>query len=245
MPTRRPKVPRAQHSSGTGAAQPPVTGQHSGPDGQASHAAGAGHSRHHVGSGARPGTGSSPASRGVSNGTGVPAHGRSSAPADWLRRMRLLAGGGADGASAVAAGDSPEEELRPVPARAFSGRMLALAVVLLTITVLLAPSVRTYLQQRADITALQQDIEAKKQAQSDLKNDLSRWSDPAYIKQQARDRVNMMMPGETGYWVYDGSGSSAAAEDPATGATGTSSSSPENLPWVDGLWQSIQRSATE
>jgi hypothetical protein len=55
----------------------------------------------------------------------------------------------------------------------------------------------------------------------------------------------MMMPGETGYWVYDGSGSSAAPEDPATGATGASSSNPENLPWVDGLWQSIQRSATE
>jgi cell division protein FtsB len=239
MPTRRPKVPRAQHSSGTGTAQPPAGGQH--PGGQAPRAAAAGHPGHRAES---PRHVSTPPSSGRREGsTAVPGT-SGTGPVGWLGRARQLVGGQAE----VPPGsdrEAGEEELRPVPARAFSGRMLALAVVLLTITVLLAPSVRTYLQQRADIAALQQDIEARKQEQSNLKNDLSRWSDPAYIKQQARDRVNMMMPGETGYWVYDGSGTSAAPEDSATGTPGASSSNPDNLPWVDGLWESIQRSATE
>ncbi len=136
-----------------------------------------------------------------------------------------------------AAGQAPT----PVPARAFSGRLLALAVVLLTITVLLAPSVHTYLQQGEQISALSQDIAAKTQQQSDLKSELSRWSDPAYIKQQARDRVNMVMPGETGYWVYGADGISA---QPESSNAKSQAAPPENLPWVDGLWESIRRSAT-
>lgn len=148
--------------------------------------------------------------------------------------------------TAGAKGAAAQPELRPIPAKAFSGRLLALAVVLLTITLLLAPSVRTFLQQRSEITALQQDIEAKKQQQTGLKTELSRWDDPAYVKQQARDRVNMMMPGETGYWVYGGDGASAAPQD--SGSPGTAAGSganPGKLPWVDGLWLSIKRSATE
>ena len=120
--------------------------------------------------------------------------------------------------------------------------MLALAVVLLTITLLLAPSVRTFLQQRSEISALQQDIEAKQQQESALKTELSRWSDPAYVKQQARDRVNMMMPGETGYWVYGGD----AASPQDSGVSGSAgNANPGSLPWVDGLWLSIKRSANQ
>lgn len=159
---------------------------------------------------------------------------------------RNTAAGGKSGTGHASRGgaSAPEPELKPIPAKAFSGRLLALAVVLLTITLLLAPSVRTFLEQRSEITALQQDIDGKKQQQTDLKTELSRWSDPAYVKQQARDRVNMMMPGETGYWVYGGDGTSAAPQKSGA-ADGAANANPEDLPWVDGLWQSIQRSANQ
>lgn len=127
----------------------------------------------------------------------------------------------------------------PVAAKSFSGRLVALIVVLLAVTVMLTPSVNTFLQQRSEIAALRADIAAKQQQQQDLKDNLSKWSDPAYIKQQARDRVSMMMPGETGYWVYGGDAAPATPEQPGT------SVNPEGLPWVDGLWQSITRSANE
>src|SRR6478609_5524834 len=94
------------------------------------------------------------------------------------------------------------EDVDPVPAKAFSGRMLALALVMVAITILLAPSVKIFLEKRAEIAELEADISAKQAKQTDLKRQVSRWQDPNYVKQQARDRINMVMPGETGYWVF-------------------------------------------
>ncbi|WP_394941588.1 septum formation initiator family protein [Psychromicrobium sp. YIM B11713] len=110
---------------------------------------------------------------------------------------------------------------------------------MIAIAVMLTPTLNTYLQQRSNIASLKADIVAEQEQQKDLQNQISRWNDPAYVKQQARDRVNMMMPGETGYWVYGGSSTPAAPQEAGTSAN------PDSLPWVDGLWQSILRSATE
>ena len=135
-----------------------------------------------------------------------------------------------------------ERDLDPVPAKAFSGRMLALAVVMIAITILLAPTVKIFLEKRAEISALEAEIAGRKAEQTELNKQLSRWQDPNYVKQQARDRINMVMPGETGYWVFGGE---EAAGTPG-GRTGSgSSANPENLPWVDALWESIRRSATD
>ncbi|HKU34324.1 MAG TPA: septum formation initiator family protein [Paenarthrobacter sp.] len=130
----------------------------------------------------------------------------------------------------------------PVPAKAFSGRVLALAVVMIAITIMLAPTVKIFLEKRSEISALEAEIASKEAEQADLNKQLSRWQDPNYVKQQARDRINMVMPGETGYWVFGGD---EAAGTPG-GRTGSgSSANPANLPWVDALWESIRRSATD
>ncbi|MET3921334.1 septum formation initiator family protein [Arthrobacter sp. UYEF20] len=134
----------------------------------------------------------------------------------------------------------PEET--PVPARAFSGRMLALFVVMIAITIMLAPTVKIFFEKRAEIAALQGDISAKQSQQNDLKRQVSRWQDPNYVKQQARDRINMVMPGETGYWVF---GSDLPAGEPGGAAGAASTPDPAKLPWVDTLWESIRRSATD
>ncbi|WP_443701374.1 FtsB family cell division protein [Pseudarthrobacter albicanus] len=129
-----------------------------------------------------------------------------------------------------------------MPAKAFSGRMLALAVVMVAITIMLAPTVKIFLDKRAEIAALQADITAKQAQQTDLKRQVSRWQDPNYVKQQARDRINMVMPGETGYWVF---GSDLPAGQSGGAAGEGSAQDPADLPWVDALWQSIRRSATD
>jgi hypothetical protein len=75
-----------------------------------------------------------------------------------------------------------------------------------------------------------------------LKRQVSRWQDPNYVKQQARDRINMVMPGETGYWVFGSDlPAGAAASDPGAAAV----QDPANVPWVDSLWESVRRSATD
>lgn len=134
------------------------------------------------------------------------------------------------------------ENLDPVPAKAFSGRMLALFVVMIAITIMLAPTVKIFFEKRAEIAALQADISAKQSQQSELRRQVSRWQDPNYVKQQARDRINMVMPGETGYWVF-GSDLPAGTSSGAAGAG--SQQDPADLPWVDSLWDSIRRSATD
>ena len=143
------------------------------------------------------------------------------------------------------AGDAvPEEgnnDDHPVPAKAFSGRMLALAVVMIAITIMLAPTVKIFFDKRAEIAALNADIAASQAQQDTLRQQVSRWQDPNYVKQQARDRINMVMPGETGYWVF---GSDLPAGDTSS-QTGAAAQDPADLPWVDSLWESIERAATD
>ncbi|RKR19411.1 FtsB family cell division protein [Arthrobacter oryzae] len=171
----------------------------------------------------------------------VPAAGKPTEKPAGNNTGKPAAKPGGNARRAAAPGDS-DESLDPVPAKAFSGRLLALGVVMIAITILLAPTVKIFLDKRAEIAALQADLTAKQAKQEDLKRQVSRWQDPNYVKQQARDRINMVMPGETGYWVFGGD-LPAAQSGGAAGAA--SAQNPANLPWVDSLWESIRRSATD
>ncbi|NUP59700.1 MAG: septum formation initiator family protein [Pseudarthrobacter sp.] len=150
-------------------------------------------------------------------------------------------GSGKGSSAADAAHADPEEAAQPVPAKAFSGRMLALAVVMVAITIMLAPTVKVFFDKKAEIDALNADIAARQTEGDVLRQQVSRWQDPNYVKQQARDRINMVMPGETGYWVF---GSDLPAGETSSN-TGAAAQDPADLPWVDSLWESIRRAATE
>jgi cell division protein FtsB len=223
MATRRPKVPRATpaalKSPDTGDGGDVVQGDFGGVRG----------------SGTASGTGTGTA---ASAGERQAGQRQAGEPQTGQRE----AGPGSPGKRAAAGTDGPAESLDPVPAKAFSGRLLALAVVMVAITIMLAPTVKIFLDKRAEIAALQADITAKQTQQTDLKRQVSRWQDPNYVKQQARDRINMVMPGETGYWVF-GSDLPAGASGGAAGEE--SAHDPAELPWVDALWESIRRSATD
>lgn len=119
--------------------------------------------------------------------------------------------------------------------------MLALAVVMIAITIMLAPTVKIFFDKKAEIDALNADIAASQAQQDSLRQQVSRWQDPNYVKQQARDRINMVMPGETGYWVF---GSDLPAGT-SSSQSGVAAQDPADLPWVDSLWESIRRAATD
>ena len=227
MVTRRPKVPRATpaapKSPDTGDGGDVIQADFGGSRGAQGHTAGSASTP----AGSSSGAGQHNAARqgaakqnGVKQGTAKPGAAKQSR----------------DGA--VPAG----QNLDPVPAKAFSGRMLALFVVMIAITIMLAPTVKIFFEKRAEIAALQADISDKQAQQNELRRQVSRWQDPNYVKQQARDRINMVMPGETGYWVF-GSDLPAGSSSGAAGAG--SAQDPAELPWVDSLWDSIRRSATD
>lgn len=132
----------------------------------------------------------------------------------------------------------PAEEATTIPAKTFSGRLLALAVVLIAVIVLLAPSVSRYVQQQADVDALRADIARLQDQQANYQSELARWEDPAFVKQQARERIFLVMQGETRYLVKGGGGIEAATGE-------GSAAGPADLPWVDSLWNSVARAATD
>lgn len=138
-------------------------------------------------------------------------------------------------------GKANTEDSKPIPARSFSGRLLVLSLVLAVFAVMLVPTIGIYTRQRAEISDLRASIADKQVEQQELKDQIARWDDPLYIKQQARDRINLVMPGERNYMVIGSSATSPEAEPV--------NESPEqvrtDLPWVDALWDTVQRAATD
>ena len=249
MATRRPKVPRAAAA----APKSPASGRGEADGGDVIRAD-FGSPRHGIEPAGRPAGHDAGRPASEAPGTGKPGPvGGAAAPARTGAAKTGAAKTGAreTGPATPAAGSGAgtksgqpgqTDGLDPVPAKAFSGRLLALGVVMIAITIMLAPTVRIFLEKRAEIADLEAEISAQQAKQTDLKREVSRWQDPNYVKQQARDRINMVMPGETGYWVY---GSDLPAATSGSGAAAGTATDPANLPWVDSLWDSIRRSATD
>ncbi|AUZ33986.1 septation ring formation regulator EzrA [Arthrobacter sp. PGP41] len=229
MATRRPKVPKVAPSRSAKEASEgaDVIRADFGPgkDTRAGHAADAQRA------GAQP----------AGTAAGRPDQPSRKGPGPASRKGSSAAGDKATGDKATPAAPADDEDQQPVPAKAFSGRMLALAVVMIAITIMLAPTVKIFFDKKAEIDALNADIAARQAEGDTLRQQVSRWQDPNYVKQQARDRINMVMPGETGYWVF---GSDLPAGETSSQA-GTAAQDPADLPWVDSLWESITRAATD
>ena len=135
----------------------------------------------------------------------------------------------------------PEGPAKPIPARSFSGRILALSIAMSVFALLLVPSIGTYARQHEEIAVLRSSIAAKEAERDELKDQIARWDDPLYIKQQARDRINLVMPGERNYMVVG----SKPTDTPPTEENHSPDEIRTDLPWVDALFDSVQRAATD
>ncbi|GAB2967317.1 hypothetical protein GCM10027282_00290 [Frigoribacterium salinisoli] len=83
----------------------------------------------------------------------------------------------------------------------FSGFSALMLVILVLFVVVLAPSLRTLVQQQQQIASLRDEVERQEDDVQELQGDVARWSDPAYIEAQARDRLLYVYPGEYSYLV--------------------------------------------
>jgi len=86
-------------------------------------------------------------------------------------------------------------------------RLSGFAITALTLIVLfvivLAPSLRVFIEQRQQIASLQAANAAAKAAVGTLKEQKARWGDPTYVEALARQRLNYVFPGEYSYLVID------------------------------------------
>ena len=101
---------------------------------------------------------------------------------------------------ALPAESAPEHWLRTIRLSGFT--LVILSLVILTVVVL-APSLRILIEQQQAIAELEQGVTDKEASVKELERDVARWSDPAYIEAQSRERLLYVYPGEYSYLVID------------------------------------------
>ena len=89
--------------------------------------------------------------------------------------------------------------------RRTSNRSFALLAVIFFLTLTLAPPVKHYFTQRAQISALNAQLNTDNKALEKARQELLLWQDPEYVKSQARERLHFVLPGERQYIVTEGS----------------------------------------
>ncbi len=112
-----------------------------------------------------------------------------------------------------------------------------LAGIFVLLALMLIPTLRGYLSQRAQIDALETEVATRQAAVDQLQGDLARWSDPAFVEQQARQRLKFVRPGETSYQVIDVEGLSGR-DLSGTGSVVRPETTGETT-WYSRMWSSL------
>jgi cell division protein FtsB len=118
--------------------------------------------------------------------------------------------------------------------RRTSNRVLALSAIFFILALTIAPPVKNYFTQRAQISALKAQLSADNSALQKAREELLLWQDPEYIKSQARERLHFVLPGERQYIVTDGENNPQQS-----GTTKIASSLADGQPWYARLIASI------
>jgi cell division protein FtsB len=118
-----------------------------------------------------------------------------------------------------------------------NARPLALITIIFIFTLTLAPPIKNYFTQRAQISALKSQVASDRTALEKARAELSTWQDPNYVKSQARERLHFVMPGERQYIV---TGTDITKSQPQT--TQIASQLPEGAPWYTKLIASVTES---
>jgi cell division protein FtsB len=134
----------------------------------------------------------------------------------------------------------PGESAAPLLRRGSSltARAIALAVVLLILTISYATSLRIYFAQAHEIASTSAEITERQQRIRELQGELARWGDETYVQTQARERLGWVVPGEIGYTVVGADGKPLGG-----GAKITAETAPDEAAqdaWWSKLWGSVQ-----
>ena len=115
--------------------------------------------------------------------------------------------------------------------------MAILACILVMLAVTLVPTLRSYLQQQNQYSALQAKVTEQRHTVEQLTRERAQWDDPAYVEQQVRERLKFVRPGERSYTVIDADPAPVHTTDPKVAAAAPQDV--QNSPWYGQLWQSM------
>jgi cell division protein FtsB len=115
--------------------------------------------------------------------------------------------------------------------------MAILASIFVMLAVTLIPTLRTTLNQQSQISDLRGHLAQQRDKVAALQREQRHWRDPAYVEQQARERLKFVRVGETSYTVIDAETVPAEASGPKIAAPRQGSAA--NNPWYGQLWESM------
>ena len=116
---------------------------------------------------------------------------------------------------------------------------MALAVVILMLTISYANSLRIYFAQSHEVAATKAEIADRQAKIAELQTELDRWNDPAFVKLQARTRLGWVVPGEIGFTVVDADGKPlGGGSELNSGEKPAGDEVPES--WYTRLWGSVE-----
>lgn len=121
--------------------------------------------------------------------------------------------------------------------RRHSGRAFILLGIVFLLTLTIAPPIKHYFTQRAQIQALKAQVASDRKDLAEARAQLEQWKDPEFVKSQARERLHFVLPGERQYIVTDPNAN-------ATGSTENriAESVPQDEPWFTRIIASITES---
>jgi cell division protein FtsL len=137
---------------------------------------------------------------------------------------------------AAAAAAAPAEADKP--RSRLTSRAAVLVLVVAVLMVSYASSMKAFIQQRAHINDLKAQIVQREANIDTLEAEKKRWSDPAYIEQQARARLGYVMPGERTYLVLDENGNALRPQSDLDDPAEVLSTTP--TPWWSDAWASVE-----
>jgi cell division protein FtsB len=115
--------------------------------------------------------------------------------------------------------------------------MAILGAIFVMLAVTLVPTLRSTLKQRSQISDLRTELAQQGRTVAELQRQQRQWSDPAYVEQQARERLKFVRVGETSYTVIDAEPAPVENTGPKIAAPVRAST--VKSPWYGELWQSI------
>ena len=124
--------------------------------------------------------------------------------------------------------------------RGVTARFIAISVVIFIIAVTIAPPAQRYFTQRAQINAIEAEIDSRNSRLAEAEIELQKWRDPNYVKSQARERLHFVLPGERQYIVLGVETEASAVQKMKTPVATKQFGS---APWYTKLISSIQQVA--
>ncbi|MEO8889427.1 MAG: septum formation initiator family protein [Jatrophihabitantaceae bacterium] len=119
--------------------------------------------------------------------------------------------------------------------RAVTGRALVLGTLVVLLIVLLASPLSRYFGSRSDLSHASQQLTDDQKQLAVLNQQYAQWSDPGFVQQQARERLQYAMPGDTVYVVVNHGEKSQIQKSEGTQASGGAKGS-----WNTRLWTSVE-----